>query len=57
MFADDERYRIHERLRRINDLGYDVDELELVQDEPGVTRMVLKTSVLEPGRFRRLMQS
>jgi hypothetical protein len=56
VFRDDERYRIHERLRRINDLGYDVDELELVQDEPGVTRMVLKTSVLEPGRFQRLLR-
>jgi hypothetical protein len=55
VFGDDERYRIHDRLRRINDLGYDVDELELVQDEPGVTRMVLKTSVLEPGRFQRLL--
>ncbi len=56
VFADDERYRIHDRLRRINDLGYDVDELELVQDEPGVTRMKLKTCVLEPGRYRRLLR-
>ena len=57
VFADDERYRMHERLQRINELGYDVDELELVQDEPGVTRMVLKTSVLEPGRFQRLLRT
>jgi hypothetical protein len=57
VFADDERYRIYERLRRINELGYDVDELELVQDEPGVTRMKLRTSVLEPGRYRRLLRS
>jgi hypothetical protein len=56
VFGDDERYRITERLRRINDLGYDVEELELVQDEPGVTRLVLKTSVLEPGRFQRLLR-
>ncbi|MEX1177026.1 MAG: DUF4032 domain-containing protein [Nitriliruptor sp.] len=55
VFADDERYRMHERLQRINDLGYDVDEIELVQDEPGVTRMVLKTSVLESGRYQRLL--
>jgi hypothetical protein len=52
VFGDDERYRIYERLRRINELGYDVDELELVQDEPGMTRMKLKTSVVEPGRYR-----
>jgi hypothetical protein len=56
VFAADERYRIHDRLRRINDLGYDVDEVELVQDEPGVTRMLLRTSVLEPGRFQRLLK-
>ncbi len=56
VFADDERYRIHERLRRINELGYDVEELELVQDEPGLTRMKLKTHVLEPGRYRRILR-
>jgi hypothetical protein len=56
VFGDDERYRIHERLRRINELGYDVDELELVQDEPGMTRMKLKTSVVEPGRYRRILR-
>ncbi|MFA9432251.1 DUF4032 domain-containing protein [Egicoccus sp. AB-alg2] len=58
LFSDDERYRIHDRLRRINELGYDVEELELVQDsvDPGLTRMVLKTSVLEPGRYRRILR-
>jgi hypothetical protein len=56
VFADDERYRIHERLRRINELGYDIDELELVQEEPGVTRMKLRTSVVEPGRYRRILR-
>ena len=56
VFADDERYRIYDRLRRINELGYDVEELELVQDEPGLTRMQLKTSVVEPGRYRRILR-
>jgi hypothetical protein len=57
LFATDERYRIHERLGRINELGYDVDEVELLQDPtfPGQTRMKLKTSVLEPGRHRRIL--
>jgi tRNA A-37 threonylcarbamoyl transferase component Bud32 len=57
LFATDERYRIHERLGRINDLGYDVEEVELVQDaaQPGQTRMKLRTSVLEPGRHRRIL--
>ncbi len=56
VFAEDERYRIHERLRRINELGYDVDELELIGDEPGLTRLKLKTSVVEPGRYRRILR-
>jgi hypothetical protein len=57
VFASDERYRIHERLRRINEIGYDVDELELVRDEadPEITRMLLKTSVVEPGRYQRIL--
>jgi tRNA A-37 threonylcarbamoyl transferase component Bud32 len=58
VFADDERYRIHDRLARINELGYDVEELELVQEpgEPGRTRLRLQTSVVEPGRYRRLLR-
>lgn len=56
VFGDDERYRIHQRLRRINEIGYDVDHVELRSDEPGVTRMRLHTSVLEPGRYRRLLR-
>ncbi len=57
VFADDERYKMHDRLTRINDLGYDIEELELVQDAeyPGLTRMRLRTSVVEPGRYRRLL--
>ena len=59
VFAADERYRIHDRLRRINEIGYDIDELELIRDEddPGTTRMLLKTSVVEPGRYRRILQA
>jgi hypothetical protein len=58
LFATDERYRIHDRLGRINELGYDVEELELVQEagRAGQTRMKLKTSVLEPGRYRRILR-
>ncbi|MFP4148365.1 MAG: DUF4032 domain-containing protein [Nitriliruptoraceae bacterium] len=56
VFADDERHRITERLQRVNELGYDVEELELVQDEPGMTRMKLKTSVVESGRYRRILR-
>lgn len=56
VFAEDERHRIHERLRRINDIGYDVEELELVREDGGRTRLHLRTSVLEPGRYQRLLR-
>ncbi|HEX9766089.1 MAG TPA: DUF4032 domain-containing protein [Nitriliruptorales bacterium] len=50
----DERHRVHERLRRINDLGYDVDEVELVGDH-GSAGLRLRISVPEPGRHSRLL--
>lgn len=56
VFGEDERHRIHERLRRINDIGYDVEELELIREDGGRTRLHLRTSVLEPGRYQRLLR-
>ncbi len=56
VFATDERHRIHDRLRRINEIGYDVQELELVREDGGLTRLHLRTSVLEPGRYQRLLR-
>ena len=54
---DEQRYRIAERLRRLNDLGFDADELELTS-EPNGTRLRIRTKVAESGRhssdlFRR----
>jgi len=56
VFGPDERHRIHDRLKRINDIGYDVEELELTREEGDMTRMRLRTSVLEPGRYQRLVR-
>ena len=56
VFATDERHRIHDRLRRINEIGYDVQELELLREDGGSTRLHLRTSVLEPGRYQRLLR-
>lgn len=53
VFGDEERYRIHDRLRRINELGYDVEELEIEGGHDDEYRLRLRTSVLEPGRHRR----
>lgn len=52
VFGLDERYRIDGRLRRLNELGYDVEELELVSWEDGY-RLRLHPQVVEPGHHRR----
>ena len=52
----EQRYRIGERIRRLNELGFDVDEVELVDDPGGGARLRLTTRVAEPGHHRqRLM--
>ncbi len=48
----DERYRIDARLRRLNDLGFDVDEVELEAADGG-DRLRMRTSVAEQGHHRR----
>jgi Domain of unknown function (DUF4032) len=48
---EEQRYRISERLRRLNDLGFDADEVELVSAEGGL-RLRIRTRVAEPGRHR-----
>jgi len=47
-----EWWRIDARLQRLNDLGYDVGEVQLV-DEPGGTRLKLQTQVVEAGHHQR----
>ncbi|MFI0449373.1 DUF4032 domain-containing protein [Actinomadura sp. 6N118] len=69
LHPDDQQYRIAERLRRINELGFDVDEVELVDadtdagvgvgtdgdaDGKGI-RMRVRTRVAEPGHHRRIL--
>ncbi len=55
VFCRDEQHRIHERLRRINDLGYDVSEIEL-EGEGDELRMKVRTRLVDPGRHRRRLQ-
>lgn len=47
-----EWWRIDARLQRLNQLGYDVGEVQLV-DEPGGTRLKLQTQVVEAGHHQR----
>jgi hypothetical protein len=49
---DEQRYRVAERIDRLNELGFDVDELELVTAGEG-TRLRVHTRVAETGRDRR----
>jgi hypothetical protein len=51
-FGPEERYRIDERLHRLNELGFDVEEMELVADGDGF-RLRLHPRVVEPGHHRR----
>jgi len=52
VFGPHERYRVEERLRRLNELGFDVDEFELLTVEGGY-RLRLPTRVVEAGHHRR----
>ncbi len=55
-FGQDERWRLHERLRRLNELGFDVEEIELVAGPEGY-RLQLNPRVVEPGHHRRRLHS
>jgi hypothetical protein len=52
VFAPGEGQKLEERLRRLNDLGFDVEEVELVRDGDEV-RLKLHSKVVEPGHHRR----
>src|SRR5205085_5837420 len=56
VFARDERFRLEERLRRLNELGFDASEIELLSTDTGY-RLRLHSRVVEPGHnVRRLLQ-
>ena len=48
---DEQRYRVAERLDRLNELGFDVDELELITTDEGI-RLRVHTQVAEAGGDR-----
>jgi hypothetical protein len=49
---DELQYRVAERLQRLNDLGFDVGEVELVTSPEGA-KLRVETRVAEPGQHRR----
>ena len=56
VFRPDERYRIDARLQRLNEMGYDVEEMELVVGADGY-RLRLRTRVVDRGYHRRRLQT
>lgn len=55
-FTPDEAWRVEERIRRLNELGFDVEEYALRPVDDGA-RLVLQPKVVDPGHHhRRLMQ-
>ena len=54
VLPSEQRYRIAERLRRLNELGFDVDEVELIDAGEG-NKLRVRTRVAEPGHHRRLL--
>jgi Domain of unknown function (DUF4032)/Lipopolysaccharide kinase (Kdo/WaaP) family len=56
VFGPDETYRIDDRLRRLNELGFDVEEVQLV-GEAGGQSLRLNPQVVEPGHHRRRLHT
>jgi hypothetical protein len=56
VFGPEETYRIDERLRRLNGLGFDVEEVRLVGDAGGRS-LRLNPQVVEPGHHRRRLHT
>jgi tRNA A-37 threonylcarbamoyl transferase component Bud32 len=52
VFAPGESKRLDQRLRRLNDLGFDVEEVELISSGSEV-RLRLHSKVVEPGHHQR----
>ncbi len=51
-FESSERWRIAERVRRLNELGFDIEELAIKTDEDG-TRVVIQPKVVDAGHHQR----
>jgi uncharacterized protein DUF4032/lipopolysaccharide kinase (Kdo/WaaP) family protein len=55
-FTTDEMWKIEQRIERLNELGFDVDEVDIVTDWDGSTVHV-QPRVVEAGHHRRELQS
>ncbi len=55
VFSTEESWRVEERIERLNDLGFDVDEIDIVTDVDG-DRIQLQPRVVELGHHARELQ-
>jgi len=55
-FHPDEMWRIEQRIRRLNQIGFDVDELDIVTDWDGAT-MRIQPKVVDAGHHTRRLRS
>jgi hypothetical protein len=56
VFASSERWRINERVQRLNDLGFDIEELAIKTDDTG-TKVRIQPKVVDAGHHsRRLLR-
>ena len=53
--GEDEWWRIERRLRKLNDLGYDVAQIQ-VNDQEGEPHVLVQTQVVEQGHHRRRLE-
>lgn len=56
VFSAQEQYRVDSRIKRVNDLGFDVEELDIETMEGG-HKIRLRVQVVEPGHHRRRLEA
>ena len=54
-FPEAERWRINERVQRLNDLGFDIEELSIRKDDTG-TQVRIQPKVVDAGHHSRRLQ-
>lgn len=52
IFAHEQRWRVHQRIRRLNELGFDVGEMAMSTDIDGTT-VVIEPKVVQAGHHHR----
>lgn len=56
VFAAQEQFRVDSRIKRLNELGFDVEELD-IQTIEGGHKIRLRVQVVEPGHHRRRLEA